>query len=184
VWDWRPGVGVSRVRWTEDQLHESGDRSAEPAFLSTVAIRDSTSERCVSQQLANRDDRPVLAASSQGRSDKRGCRTLGRKRGSLAPHALKFSRACFKLRLPFGPPRTTVASSSSCPSSSQKHTGQISKPPRSARVRCRQQGQDRPGFSLGMARSGWRVRSMIQEVSAPEQILPRRRAAGSGRNEP
>lgn len=61
VRDWRPGVCVSRVRWTEDQLHESGDRSAEPAFLSTVAIRDLTSERCVSQQLANRDDRLVLA---------------------------------------------------------------------------------------------------------------------------
>lgn len=120
------------------------------------------------------------AASSQARSDMKGCRTLCRKRGSLAPHALKFSRACFKLRLPFGPPRTTVASSS-CPSSSQKHTGQISKPPRSARVRCRQQGQDRPGFSLGMVWSGWYFRSMIQEVSAPEQILPRQRAAGSGR---
>jgi len=65
VWDRRPGVCVSRVRWTEDQLHEIGDRSAEPASRSTVTIRDSTSERCVSQQLANRDDRPVLADCSR-----------------------------------------------------------------------------------------------------------------------
>ena len=58
-----------------------------------------------------------------------------------APRQRKFSLAVVRLRSPFGPPLTMSASASSCPSSSQKHTGQISNAVRSVRVRCPQHGQ-------------------------------------------
>jgi hypothetical protein len=49
-------------------------------------------------------------------------------------------RASVKLSDPLGPPRTTSASRSDCPSSSQKQTGQISFAPSSANVIDPQQG--------------------------------------------
>jgi len=59
------------------------------------------------------------ARSSSGR----GGRTNSRFVGSHAPWIAKFCRARVRLSDPFGPPETTSASASPCPSSSQKQTG-------------------------------------------------------------
>jgi hypothetical protein len=75
-----------------------------------------------------------------GRSSGRGGLTWSRNARSLARMTAKFPRARVKDSGPLGPPRTSSASWSSCPSSSQKHTGHSSYAPDSARVIDRQHG--------------------------------------------
>jgi hypothetical protein len=70
-----------------------------------------------------------------------GGRTFEINRRSPAPNSRKLWRACDRLNPPFGPPHTSSAVSSSWPSSSQKHTAQISSLPRESSVLYPQQGQ-------------------------------------------
>jgi hypothetical protein len=84
-----------------------------------------------------------IGAESQaaGRSNGNGARTRPTNRGSEAPQARKFARAAVRLRMPLGPPRTTSASTSSCPSSCHQQTGHRSKIPGALSVRLPQQRQ-------------------------------------------
>jgi hypothetical protein len=69
-----------------------------------------------------------------------GGRTKHVQRPSQAPMAWKLARATVRLSARFGPPRTSSASWSSWPSSSQKQTGQTSQALRSVNVMQPQQG--------------------------------------------
>lgn len=88
---------------------------------------------------------PVIRSESAGsyRSLSRGERTFPTNIKSEAPNSARLLLASDKLKLPFGPPRTILASESLCPSSFQRQTGHISKPPLSCKVRNPQHGHGR-----------------------------------------
>jgi hypothetical protein len=120
-----------------------------------------------------------IGAESQaaGRSNGNGARTRPTNRGSEAPQATKFARAAVRLRMPLGPPRTTSASTSSCPSSCHQQTGHSSKIPGALSVRLPQQRQrtfaDCIVVSSQSTDDSRRSRSLIQQREGrPERFSP------------
>src|SRR5688500_8885506 len=96
---------------------------------------------CARDSVSKLKEKGYLRNTQPRRSSSVGRRTLSTNGRSQAPNARKLRRACVRLRPRFGPPRTSSASWSSCPSSSQKQISQISNPARSPSVRYPQHGQ-------------------------------------------